>query len=358
MKKEKENGWIKKFSHEFLEKPGEHLIEVGITGSGKTQFLYWIIDGLVHKSPGEYIVWFDTGKSSELLTLAKFKPLNIIIPSGNEVHIQNLMDYRVREFKNIKEIWCDLLDKDRINVVCIEPYILDPAIYTHFFKDLFKELIILAHDGAVPIPLAVFVDEFHRVAPSKGNALDYKQFAMGAIIQHNIERLRSLHIRFICSTHGWSKIRAGARNSFNWIVARRGAHFSSDQPKLHRFNPLFEKLTTDVGIITFPTKIFTDMVHFPYYEKGEDIGKVKYSGVYEKTSTKQDTKIKSPWKILGINEGASWEEIKAAYHEKVKKYHPDKMANLAPEFIKLAEEMMKEINTAYEELKKMYANGS
>ncbi len=279
-KKEKESGWIRKFTYEFFEKPGEHLIEVGITGSGKTQFLYWVVNGLVNRGSQETIVWFDTGKSSEMLTLAQFRPLNVIIPAGTEIRIEGI-DCKIQEFKSVKEIWCNLLDKDRINVVCIEPYVLEPAIYTKFFKDLFKELILLAHEEAIPVPMSIIVDEFHRIAPSKGNALDFKQFAMGAIIQHNIERLRSLRIRFICTTHGWSKIRAGVRNSFNWIVARRGAHFSSDQPKLHRFNPKWEKIQTDVGAITFPTKVFTDLIHFPYYEEGKDIGKVKYIGLFE-----------------------------------------------------------------------------
>jgi curved DNA-binding protein CbpA len=35
-----------------------------------------------------------------------------------------------------------------------------------------------------------------------------------------------------------------------------------------------------------------------------------------------------------------------------KMYHPDRLANLAPEFIELAEERMKEINLAYDTLKR------
>ena len=32
----------------------------------------------------------------------------------------------------------------------------------------------------------------------------------------------------------------------------------------------------------------------------------------------------NPYKVLGVNEGASQEEIRAAYLKLVKKYHPDK----------------------------------
>ena len=33
--------------------------------------------------------------------------------------------------------------------------------------------------------------------------------------------------------------------------------------------------------------------------------------------------MQNPYEVLGIKEGASVEEIKAAYREQVKKYHPD-----------------------------------
>ena len=59
---------------------------------------------------------------------------------------------------------------------------------------------------------------------------------------------------------------------------------------------------------------------------------------------------KSPFEILGVTVGSSNEEIKAAYHRVAQQYHPDKVANLAPEFQELAERRMKEINAAYHEL--------
>ena len=34
--------------------------------------------------------------------------------------------------------------------------------------------------------------------------------------------------------------------------------------------------------------------------------------------------MKDPYEVLGINQGASQSEIKAAYRELVKKYHPDR----------------------------------
>lgn len=59
---------------------------------------------------------------------------------------------------------------------------------------------------------------------------------------------------------------------------------------------------------------------------------------------------KDPFEVLGINRGASQEEIKKAYRELVSQYHPDKVSYLGKEFRELAEVRFKEINKAYQEL--------
>lgn len=73
--------------------------------------------------------------------------------------------------------------------------------------------------------------------------------------------------------------------------------------------------------------------------------------------TKQDKKspsspkgpsAKTPYEVLGVSPGASDEELTSAYRRMAKQYHPDRVADLGPEFRQLAEERMKEINAAYE----------
>ena len=61
---------------------------------------------------------------------------------------------------------------------------------------------------------------------------------------------------------------------------------------------------------------------------------------------------RSPHEVLGVRPGASQEEISAAYRRLVQQYHPDKVADLGPELRELAEQRMKEINAAYQSLKK------
>ena len=59
---------------------------------------------------------------------------------------------------------------------------------------------------------------------------------------------------------------------------------------------------------------------------------------------------KSPYEVLQVRPAASEEEITAAYRRLTLLYHPDKVANLAPEFTELAERRMKEINAARAQL--------
>ena len=66
----------------------------------------------------------------------------------------------------------------------------------------------------------------------------------------------------------------------------------------------------------------------------------------------QSHETKSPYEVLGIKPNASKSELAAKYRELVQQYHPDKVAHLAPEFREVAEQRMKEITAAYDQLKR------
>ena len=60
--------------------------------------------------------------------------------------------------------------------------------------------------------------------------------------------------------------------------------------------------------------------------------------------------MKDPYEVLGISKNATDEEVKSAYKNLARKYHPDNYANNP--LSDLAEEKMKEINEAYDIIQK------
>ena len=65
--------------------------------------------------------------------------------------------------------------------------------------------------------------------------------------------------------------------------------------------------------------------------------------------------MNDPYKVLGVSRDASDEEIKKAYRELARKYHPDNYVDNP--LSDLVQEKMKEINEAYDQIQKMRAGG-
>jgi len=61
----------------------------------------------------------------------------------------------------------------------------------------------------------------------------------------------------------------------------------------------------------------------------------------------------SPYKILEIDPQATDEEVKKAYKKMAIRYHPDKVAHLGDDVQKAANDKFKEVNQAYDHIKKI-----
>lgn len=66
--------------------------------------------------------------------------------------------------------------------------------------------------------------------------------------------------------------------------------------------------------------------------------------------------MNDPYKVLGVARDATDEEIKKAYRELARKYHPDNYAGNP--LSDLVEEKMKEINEAYDQIQRERASGT
>ncbi len=69
--------------------------------------------------------------------------------------------------------------------------------------------------------------------------------------------------------------------------------------------------------------------------------------------------MRDPYEVLGISRNATDDEVKSAYRDLARKYHPDNVANSAnPAASELFEEKMKEINEAYDTIVTNRRNGT
>lgn len=67
--------------------------------------------------------------------------------------------------------------------------------------------------------------------------------------------------------------------------------------------------------------------------------------------------MNDPYAVLGISSSASDEEVKTAYRNLAKKYHPDNYAS-APDVADLAAEKMAQVNEAYDAIMSARRNGT
>lgn len=271
--------WEKSIAHRFLEKPGEHLIEIGITGSGKTQGLYYLLNGILDYSPDETILWITCGKSAEELKLMQFMPTNFLFPQGRDVTIElykRTYPWTTYQFKAIPDIFRHI-DKGKINILCLAPYFPDPEEYSIVITEFFKTLIILARDGEIPTPLAIFIDEFQMVAPAKGQALNDMHAMGGRWMQRNLDQLRSMRIRIVAAAQSWKRVLQGVRTSFSCIMIRQGAEFPANEIKrLAAANDYWQALDIKDMCFAFRNRFYTDPMTLPTYGDGWVVGRITY----------------------------------------------------------------------------------
>lgn len=292
--------WLS-FERGFLRTPGEHLIGIGITGSGKTQKAYRFVRWLKDR---DTIVWFDSGKSGEILPLFDLGlPVNVIIPEGMDIRFNGVTPEKIQRSPLPNTIW-GFIEPGKINVIAIERYFDDVEKYALYIANAFRELIRNAQRETLPksvLPMSIFYDEFQDVCPGTNATLGTNHQYAARIVAFNLKKLRSCGVRVCAFAQNWTDILPAARRQFSWILVCRSAYFERDQPQLMGYNKFFNKVKTNQGILVFPSKIWSGRWKFHLYEKPRDSW-VDYIGTceYEKKARNSDGPTrKESLEILG-----------------------------------------------------------
>lgn len=125
------------------------------------------------------------------------------------------------------------------------------------------------------------------------------------------------------------------------------------EPRLILLELVYQILYTKATVSEHELRIARNIANFldiSVYDQRTIEARYQYRS-REATTRKADMAAQY-YAVLGLEAGASEEEIKKAYRKLSMQYHPDKVRHLGEEFHKVAEEKMKEINIAYDFFKK------
>jgi DnaJ like chaperone protein len=163
------------------------------------------------------------------------------------------------------------------------------------------------------------------------------------------------------------------RSELDYVKKFFYANFGSQAPKLIKL--LGELLKQDVNVKEVSVQIGQNLdnaakLQLLHYLFGIAIAdgtvdkveadKIKEIATYMQISDNDFESIKAmfykdvdaAYKVLQVSQDATDSEIKKAYYEMAKKYHPDRVASLGDDIRKAAEVKFQKVNEAYETIKK------
>jgi hypothetical protein len=235
----------RKFYDEFLKEHGKHLFIFGTTGGGKTQKGYEMVDWL---KISENQIWFDTGKTNEILPLLCMnRKVRILIPSGCNLFIEERNGEGWVQIGNHPDIVrvsspYDALDsiatgnlhtrkKDTITVISFRNFFSKKEMAVLWVAGFFEQLAERCRLSKMPdiFPASIHVDESQWAMAGKRISADGERSKASEVITENALELRSARIRLVLYAQAYTNIPPAARENMLFNILCKGADVSSDE---------------------------------------------------------------------------------------------------------------------------------
>lgn len=166
-----------------------------------------------------------------------------------------------------------------------------------------------------------------------------------------IENFFRTHLRYSADQLLWVKelIKEAhaASTDLNVLLSRFKAQFAYE-PRLILLELIFQVIYSGAKAVDPEVEVARRLALFLEIT-AHDMQTIQ--GRYAQRFRQQASDEDRSYEILGVSRGANFEEIKKAYRTLSMQYHPDKVSHLGEEFKRVAEEKMKEINSAYQYFK-------
>jgi hypothetical protein len=294
------------FKNRFLMDPGQSLLGAGQSGSGKTEKSYTIDKWLIkygHETP--YVI--DCGKPDEINPLSMLGlPLNIIVPSGCEIIIENCpCQYQIHESPTAEASFA-YAKRGYTNIFSFKSFFYDVKHYQRYLSDFFGKLLFETQHGRRHIdmfmhtPAFIKMDEFHDICPSNGNMEDVTaQKRSCARIAMVLKKLRSSKIRVTAYSQAQKDIYPAARRQFQFHLLSRSPGL--DLHELNDLNYNFSRLPLDIGLLVFPEHTWQDWWKFYKFPRPENMF-VEYHGEYRYTKEKKKRRVEVWQRVVDEDE--------------------------------------------------------
>lgn len=139
--------------------------------------------------------------------------------------------------------------------------------------------------------------------------------------------------------------------SLDGLLADFKANFAYE-PRLILLELIYRVLYSNAVVTPQELDLVTKIADFLNISPYDHLSiKSKYVAGYTQARPADDRRY---YEVLGLEPGVDFDAIRSAYRKLSMKYHPDKVGHLGEEFRNVAEEKMKELNEAYQYLKKKF----